>query len=159
VQEVCLQVDRILYTDAFTKILFVQFHPSALLSRIAETMRRLSVQPSAYRLDPHLSLMYKHMGDLAKQHLVAMPSGLLRLQGTHAPPRMSNAGKWCVAIPCTDQAASAQRAVLTRCRRGARCLKALSIRLVHRSGGSKTWESEEIISSSAMRTLLIGLML
>jgi hypothetical protein len=69
VQEVCLQVAGIQYTDVFTKTLFVQFHPSALLSRMAETMRRLSAQPSAYRLDPHLSLMYKHMGDPEKQHL------------------------------------------------------------------------------------------
>ena len=71
VQEVRLQVAGILYTDAFTKTLFVQFHPSALLSRMTETMRRLSAQPSAYRLDPHLSLMYKNMGDPEKQHLAA----------------------------------------------------------------------------------------
>jgi hypothetical protein len=71
VQEVRLQVAGILYTDAFTKTLFVQFHPSALLSRMTETMRRLSAQPSAYRLDPHLSLLYKDMGNPEKQHLAA----------------------------------------------------------------------------------------
>jgi hypothetical protein len=71
VQEVRLQVAGILYTEAFTKTLFVQFHLSALLNRMAETMRRLSAQPSAYRLDPHLSLMYKNMGEPEKQHLAA----------------------------------------------------------------------------------------
>jgi hypothetical protein len=69
VQEIRLRVDRVLYTEAFTKTLFVQFHPSDLLSRMTESMRRLSAWPSAYRLDPHLSLLYKHMGTQDKQHL------------------------------------------------------------------------------------------
>jgi hypothetical protein len=58
-----------LYTDAFTKTLFVQFHPSELLSRMTETMRHLSARPSAYRLDPHLSLLYKHMERQDKERL------------------------------------------------------------------------------------------
>lgn len=66
-----LQVDRILYTDTFTKTLFVQFHPSAPLSQLTETMRRLSAQPSAYVLDAHLSLLYKHMPTQEKQPLAA----------------------------------------------------------------------------------------
>jgi hypothetical protein len=71
VQEVRLRVASILYTDAFTKTLFVQFHPSEQLGRITEHMRRLSAQPSAYRLDPHLSLLYKHMPAQDKQQLAA----------------------------------------------------------------------------------------
>jgi hypothetical protein len=34
-------------------------------------MRRFSAQPSAYRLDPHLSLLYKNMGDPEKHRLAA----------------------------------------------------------------------------------------
>jgi 2'-5' RNA ligase len=64
-----LQVDRILYTEAFTKSLFVQFHPSAQLSRVTEAMRRLSAHPSAYVFDPHLSLLYKHLSAHEKHQL------------------------------------------------------------------------------------------
>jgi hypothetical protein len=64
-----LQIDRILYTEAFTKSLFVQFHPSEQLSRITEALRRLSAHPSAYVLDPHLSLLYKHLPAHAKHQL------------------------------------------------------------------------------------------
>jgi Cyclic phosphodiesterase-like protein len=71
VQEIRLQVDCILYTDTFTKTLFVQFHPSEPLSHMSESMRRLSARPSAYRLDPHLSLLYKHMAAQDKQRLAA----------------------------------------------------------------------------------------
>ena len=66
-----LQVDRILYTEAFTKSLFVQFHSSAQLSRVTEALRRLSAQPSAYVLDPHLSLLYKHLPAHEKHQLAA----------------------------------------------------------------------------------------
>jgi Cyclic phosphodiesterase-like protein len=66
-----LQVDRILYTEAFTKSLFVQFHPSAQLSGVTEALRRLSAQPSAYVLDPHLSLLYKHLPAHEKHQLAA----------------------------------------------------------------------------------------
>ena len=40
VKEMRLQVGGILYSDQFTKTLFVQFHQSELLTRITETMRR-----------------------------------------------------------------------------------------------------------------------
>jgi len=59
VHRVRLQIDRILATEAFTKTLFVQFHPLTRLRQMTEAMRRLSLQPSAYALNPHLSLMYK----------------------------------------------------------------------------------------------------
>jgi 2'-5' RNA ligase len=66
-----LQVDRILSTEEFTKTLFVQFHPSTLLSQLTEAMRRLSTQPSAYRLNPHLSLMYKRLSRPETQRIAA----------------------------------------------------------------------------------------
>ena len=39
------------------------------LTRITETMRHLSAFPSAYELNPHLSLLYKHMPTDEKQSL------------------------------------------------------------------------------------------
>src|SRR5262245_30044206 len=67
VKEVRLRVGGILYSDQFTKTLFVQFHQSDFLTRITENMRRLSALPSAYELNPHLSLLYKHMPTDEKQ--------------------------------------------------------------------------------------------
>ena len=69
VNEMRLRVGGILYSDQFTKTLFVQFHQSELLTRITENMRRLSALPSAYELNPHLSLLYKHMPADEKQSL------------------------------------------------------------------------------------------
>ena len=69
VNEIRLQVGGISYSDQFTKTLFVQFHQSELLTRITENMRRLSAFPSAYELNPHLSLLYKHMAMDEKQSL------------------------------------------------------------------------------------------
>ena len=69
VHEVRLQVGGISYSDQFTKTLFVQFNQSEPLTRITETMRRLSAFPSAYELNPHLSLLYKHMPSDEKQSL------------------------------------------------------------------------------------------
>lgn len=63
-----LQCDRILYTDQFTKSLFVQFHPSAVLSQIAAAIRSRAT-PSDFTLNPHLSLMYNHVGEAVKQRL------------------------------------------------------------------------------------------
>jgi hypothetical protein len=67
----CLHIDRVLFTEEFTKTLFVQFRPSTLLSRIMEDMRRLSVRPSEYRLNPHMSLMYKHLNSPETQRIAA----------------------------------------------------------------------------------------
>src|SRR5262249_52572711 len=43
-----------------------------------------------------------------------------------------------------------------RCMRGARSLKAVSIRVVHRSGGSNTWESDEMIKAFAIGVSFIS---
>jgi hypothetical protein len=64
-----LQVDRVLYTAEFTKTLFVQLHPSPILCQLADALRRLSATPSAYVLNPHISLLYKHMGESEQRHL------------------------------------------------------------------------------------------
>jgi len=71
VHVVRLQVDRVLYTADFTKTLFVQFHPSSLLSQMTDALRRLSTTPAAYTLNPHLSLLYQHMREPEQRRLAA----------------------------------------------------------------------------------------
>jgi hypothetical protein len=71
VRPVSLQIQGILYSGVFTKTLFVQFGPSDVLSRLCEQIRRASARPSPYGLDPHLSLLYKHMGNLDKEAIIA----------------------------------------------------------------------------------------
>jgi hypothetical protein len=48
----------------------VQFHPSSILSQISETLRNSSQKPSDFALNPHLSLIYKHLNELIKQGLM-----------------------------------------------------------------------------------------
>lgn len=71
IQHVCLCVDSLLYTDVFTKTLFVQFHPSSILAAISDALRNAVAAPSDYVLNPHLSLIYKQMSHETKQHLVS----------------------------------------------------------------------------------------
>jgi hypothetical protein len=49
-------VDKLLYTDEFTKTFFVQFYSSAPLTKISETLKTSSKNPSNFVLNPHLSL-------------------------------------------------------------------------------------------------------
>jgi Cyclic phosphodiesterase-like protein len=64
---VALTVDSIRTTRAFTKTLFVQFTPSEPLNTLSDRIRQRSATPSGYRLDPHLSLLYKHMLEADQQ--------------------------------------------------------------------------------------------
>ena len=64
---VALTVDSIRTTRAFTKTLFVQFAPSEPLNTLSDRLRHRSAMPSGYRLDPHLSLLYKHMPEADQQ--------------------------------------------------------------------------------------------
>ncbi len=74
VQSFSLIVDKLLYTDLFTKTLFVQFQPSAILSQISETLRLSSRQPSDFSLNPHLSLIYQHLSEEIKKNLTTSMS-------------------------------------------------------------------------------------
>lgn len=67
IDAVALTVESIRTTSAFTKTLFVQFAPSEPLTTLSDRLRQLSVTPSDYRLDPHLSLLYKHMPEADQQ--------------------------------------------------------------------------------------------
>lgn len=71
IQCVHLCVETTLYTDVFTKTLFVQFHPSPILAKISKTLRHTATAPSDYPLHPHLSLIYKQMSKETKQHLAS----------------------------------------------------------------------------------------
>jgi hypothetical protein len=68
---VALTVDAIRTTGAFTKTLFVQFTPSARLHTLLDRLRQQSATPSGYRLDPHLSLLYKHMPEADRRRAAA----------------------------------------------------------------------------------------
>ena len=70
VQDFSLRVDKLLYTDEYTKTFFVQFHPSSILIQISETLRNSSQKPSDFALNPHLSLIYKHLSEVIKQGLM-----------------------------------------------------------------------------------------
>lgn len=70
VQGFSLKVDKLLYTEEFTKTLFVQFHPAAILSRISETLGRRAKKPSDFELNPHLSLIYQHLSEEIKKNLM-----------------------------------------------------------------------------------------
>ncbi len=69
VQKFSLEVDKFLYSDEFTKSLFVQFQPNSILSQISETLRESSSKPSDYVLNPHLSLIYQYLSETIKKNL------------------------------------------------------------------------------------------
>lgn len=70
IQSFSLRVDKLLYTDEFTKTLFLQFNPSSILSKLSETLRSHSRKPSNYTLNPHLSLIYQHLSEATKENLI-----------------------------------------------------------------------------------------
>ena len=64
-----LRVNKLLYTDEFTKTFFVQFQSSATLTKISETLQTNSINQSNFVLNPHLSLIYKQMSEETKKNL------------------------------------------------------------------------------------------
>jgi 2'-5' RNA ligase len=59
------------YSDEYTKTLFVQLSPDAEVAQLSEDLRRASVSPSDYQLNPHVSLLYKKMDEETQRRLVA----------------------------------------------------------------------------------------
>ncbi len=57
------------YSDEFTRTLFVEFEPDARLAQLSDFLRRASVSPIDYRLNPHLSLLYKDLDTETKREL------------------------------------------------------------------------------------------
>jgi hypothetical protein len=95
--EVRLRTGSVAHSGLFTKTLFVQFHPSDVLSRVATDLRRLSICPSDYTLNPHLSLLYKNMPAQDRETLAA---------GLRLPlPEVSFDAVWSVAFGGTPHTA------------------------------------------------------
>jgi 2'-5' RNA ligase len=59
------------YSDKYTKTLFVELAPDAELAHLSEDLRRASVSPSDYELNPHVSLLYKEIDEETKRTLAA----------------------------------------------------------------------------------------
>ena len=66
-----LDVRGLDYSDKYTKTLFVQLAPDAELALLSEDLRRASVSPGDYQLNPHISLLYKTMDEETKRRLGA----------------------------------------------------------------------------------------
>jgi hypothetical protein len=106
--EVRLRTGSVAHSGLFTKTLFVQFHPSQVLSRVAADLRRLSICPSDYILDPHLSLLYKNMPAQDRETLAAS----LRLP----LPEVSFDAVWAVAFGGTPHTAEDVKSWEVTCR-------------------------------------------
>lgn len=61
-----LSISGIGYSGKFTKTVFVQFRANRELTALSENLRSVSNSHREYRLQPHLSLVYKTMPDEAK---------------------------------------------------------------------------------------------
>ena len=76
-----LTADRLDHSELFTKSLFVQFEQSAILKRMFETAATSFSRPSSYRLNPHLSLLYKRLSEASRVKLcetLDVPKGSYR---------------------------------------------------------------------------------
>jgi len=59
------------FSEKFTKTLFVQFAPDPALAELSADLRRASVSPGDYELNPHVSLIYKEMDEETRRRLAA----------------------------------------------------------------------------------------
>ena len=66
-----LSVRGVDYSDEYTKTLFVQLSPDIEVAQLREDLRRASVSPSDYRLNPHVSLLYKKIDEETQRRLAA----------------------------------------------------------------------------------------
>jgi Cyclic phosphodiesterase-like protein len=73
--QVGMSVAGVRFSEEFFKTVFVQFFPSAALTRLSEAVQSRSVDAGGYDLDPHLSLIYKTIPASGKNKL----AGSLRL--------------------------------------------------------------------------------
>jgi 2'-5' RNA ligase len=82
-----LNVRGVNYSDKYTKTLFVQLAPTAELAQLSEDLRRASVSPSDYQLNPHVSLLYKTMDEERKRQLapsITLPFTEVNFSGVKA---------------------------------------------------------------------------
>lgn len=64
---ITLHVERIGFSEQFTKTLFVEFAESPQLSAVSNALKRLSSARREYELKPHLSLIYQHLSEAEKR--------------------------------------------------------------------------------------------
>jgi hypothetical protein len=64
-------VEKFDFSPEFFKTLFVASKNNSVLSRLSERFRAFSGKPSAFELNPHLSLIYKHMARNEQQRLAS----------------------------------------------------------------------------------------
>ncbi len=57
------------YTNIYTKTLFVQFAASEQVQKISDLIKAQSSRPSGYKLNPHLSLLYKTIPESQQKEL------------------------------------------------------------------------------------------
>ena len=63
-----LHVDRVAFSEKYTKTLYAQFRPSEEATELSNAIAR-STADNGYEFDPHLSLLYKTMSPTAKEEL------------------------------------------------------------------------------------------
>lgn len=65
--EIVLQIDRIQYSEPFTKTLFIQLVSTPELKQLSDEIQRFF--GGSYSLDPHLSLIYAPLPEMEKRSL------------------------------------------------------------------------------------------
>jgi hypothetical protein len=66
--DIVLEVDQILYSDSFTKSLFIQFFSNSQLEQLSESFQQNFESP--FILNPHLSLIYANLPEFEKRSLI-----------------------------------------------------------------------------------------
>ncbi|MBO0696693.1 MAG: 2'-5' RNA ligase family protein [Verrucomicrobia bacterium] len=69
-ERIVLKALEVSGSSEFIKTLFVQFDGTTQLQRLNQTIRMAAQDSSAYRLDPHLSLLYKTVSDQDRRSLM-----------------------------------------------------------------------------------------
>ncbi|MBD1845047.1 hypothetical protein H6F89_16895 [Cyanobacteria bacterium FACHB-63] len=65
--DICLEIDRIQYSESFTKTLFIQLVSTPELDRLSRSIKQQF--GGSYSLDPHLSLIYAPLPEAEKRSL------------------------------------------------------------------------------------------
>jgi hypothetical protein len=73
IEPIELEIERIDFSDKFTKTLFVQFRQSSEAGALADAIREATGSKTDYQLNPHLSLVYK---DLPKREKAEVADSL-----------------------------------------------------------------------------------
>lgn len=66
--DIVLEFDQILYSDSFTKSLFIQFFSNSQLDQLHESFQQNFESP--FILNPHLSLIYANLPESEKRSLI-----------------------------------------------------------------------------------------